>query len=263
MKTLPLSFPVLMGALVSLCSCVKPDKTVSLSQPPTVNDAPKAEFQSLRPQGRPMQLMAGVPFRLQKRPVYYTAPDAPPYTLPDAVTKDEELSAFDHPLEDSILVRTTAYCQDEADHLPYGSLSAVGTPLKYGETRSAAADWSRYPVGTRFRIAGQPGIIYQVDDYGSALVGSSTIDLYRPTMEEMNDWGVRNVDIEVIEWGSYEDSLKLMKDRTKYPHVRRMVDDIQSKKTNQTLNHKDITTTPTTAMAAPTKASAPGLSFSI
>lgn len=124
-------------------------------------------------------------------------------------------------------IRTTAYCHDEADHKSYGQLSAIGTPLRSGAVCSAAADWSRYPVGTKFRIKTQPGVIYEVDDYGSALVGSATIDLYRPTMGEMNEWGVRAVDIEIMKWGSYEDSLRLMRDRTRHPHVRRMFLDIQ------------------------------------
>ena len=128
-------------------------------------------------------------------------------------------------------VRTTAYCHTESDHTAYGANSAVGTPLRYGTVRSAAADWSRYPVGTVFRIAGQPGVVYQVDDYGSALVGTDTIDLYRPSQESMRDWGVRNVDIEVLRWGSKERSLQLMKDRTSYPHVRRMFDDLQRRVT--------------------------------
>lgn len=126
-----------------------------------------------------------------------------------------------------ITVRTTAYCHTESDHLAFGARSALGTPLRYDNVRSAAADWSRYPVGTLFRIAGQPGVVYQVDDYGSALVGTNTIDLYRPSQASMRDWGVRNVDIEVIRWGSYQRSMQLMKDRTQFPHVRQMFDNIQ------------------------------------
>lgn len=142
-------------------------------------------------------------------------------------------------------VRTTAYTHDESDHLVYGNLSAVGTPLRFGNIRSAAADWSRYPQGTLFRIANQPGIVYQVDDYGSALVGTDTIDLYKPSRSAMNDWGVRHVNIEVIKWGSYQASMSLIKDRTRYPHVRKMFDDLQSR-----LYH----TTIPVSKKAPTKA---------
>src|SRR6478672_6997250 len=47
-------------------------------------------------------------------------------------------------------------------------------PPKIG---SAAADWSRWPVGTTFRLL-STGQIYRVDDYGWALAGRNTIDLY-------------------------------------------------------------------------------------
>ncbi|MFZ4593795.1 MAG: hypothetical protein ACOYOF_06035 [Verrucomicrobiaceae bacterium] len=85
--------------------------------------------------------------------------------------------------------------------------------------RSAAADWARFPLGTRFRIKAQPGVIYEVDDYGSALVESNTIDIYCTNQRSMNDWG-HHLDIEMLSWGSYTDSLALMKDRIAFPHVR-------------------------------------------
>lgn len=123
-------------------------------------------------------------------------------------------------------VRTTAYTHSESDHIQYGARTAVGSDLKFGNVRSAAADWSVYPVGTIFQIEGTP-YIYQVDDYGSALVGTNTIDIYQPTRAHMNAWGVRNVNIRVLRWGSRSKSLAIMKDRTKYDHVRRMVQRMQ------------------------------------
>ena len=158
-------------------------------------------------------------------------------------------------------VRTTAYCHSEEDHLRYGRLSAVGRPLRYGMVRSAAADWSRFPLGTRFRIKGQPGVLYEVDDYGSALVGSNTIDIYCPTRGLMNRWGVRNVDIEVVSWGSYSDSLSLMTERSHFPHVRQMVRDIQSRLGYRTPSLSMIT--PTTATTAPSTLLALGTSPSL
>ena len=151
-------------------------------------------------------------------------------------------------------VRTTAYCHEESDHIAYGNFAAIGKPLRFGSICSAAADWSRYPVGTVFRIPSQPGVLYEVDDYGSALVGSNTIDLYRPTLGSMNAWGTRQVDIEIVKWGSFEDSLRRMRPAAlRYPHVRRMVDDIQ-----KNLDHagasSPIQTTPATATKAPATA---------
>lgn len=164
-------------------------------------------------------LAAGVPFRTQEMKRYYFVMESPrPPLMAAQLIPGRRMN-----------VRTTAYCHDESDHIVYGVKNALGTPLKFGAVRSAAADWSRYPVGTRFRITGQPDVVYEVDDYGSALVGTGTIDLYKPTQGQMNDWGVRHVDIEVIQWGSYQRSMDIMRDRTKWPHVRRMVEDIETK----------------------------------
>lgn len=126
-------------------------------------------------------------------------------------------------------VKTTAYTQSESDHIVYGAKSAVGSDLKFGSVRSAAADWSVYPVGTEFKIEGEP-YVYQVDDYGSALVGTETIDLYRPSRSSMNDWGARNVNIQVTKWGSFERSLSIMKPRDgKKPHIHQMIAEIEAK----------------------------------
>lgn len=124
-------------------------------------------------------------------------------------------------------VRTTAYTHTEADHIIHGTRTAVGSDLKFGKVRSAAADWSVYPVGTVFQIEGTP-YVYQVDDYGSALVGTNTIDLYKPDKETMNQWGVRKVNIKVLKWGSFAQSLNIMKPRAdRHQHVRKMVQRIE------------------------------------
>ena len=124
-------------------------------------------------------------------------------------------------------VRTTAYTHTESDHVVFGTQSAQGGNLKYGKVRSAAADWSVYPVGTVFQIEGDSSV-YEVDDYGSALVGTETIDIYKPSKATMNEWGVRNVNINVLQWGSFDKSLAILKPRErKASHVRDMVQKIQ------------------------------------
>ena len=127
------------------------------------------------------------------------------------------------------VVRTTAYTHLEKDSLPYGKKNAAGTNLKYGKVRSAAADWSVYPLGTVFKIEGQP-YLYEVDDYGSALVGTETIDLYKPSFGKMNDWGVRHVPIKVVKWGDYDKSLHLLSGRKFADHCREMYYAIKNKK---------------------------------
>jgi len=119
-------------------------------------------------------------------------------------------------------VRTTAYHHTE----PGGRKTAVGGYLK--PVHSAAADWSWLPAGTRFRIM-ETGEEYTVEDYGSALVGRYTIDLYKSTRAEMNRWGVRYVQIEILQLGSYPVSLAVLIPRQKYAHVRAMVVGLQKK----------------------------------
>jgi 3D (Asp-Asp-Asp) domain-containing protein len=124
------------------------------------------------------------------------------------------------------VVRTTAYTCSECDHLIYGSKNAAGTDLRYSDrVRSAAADWSFYPVGTVFRVKGMP-YLYVVDDYGSALTGTGTIDFYKPSKDVMNKWGRRNVEISVVQWGSFKRSAEILSARTKFPHCRQMLANI-------------------------------------
>lgn len=68
-----------------------------------------------------------------------------------------------------------------------------------------------------------------IDDYGTALVGTNTIDLYKPSRLEMKRWGVRHVDIDVLQWGSNEHSLKVLKPRAKHRMVKRMIVALQKK----------------------------------
>ena len=126
----------------------------------------------------------------------------------------------------SRVVRTTAYTCSESDHLIYGNKNATGTVLRYNNrVRSAAADWSFYPVGTTFRIRGLP-YLYVVDDYGSALLGTGTVDIYKPTKDVMNVWGRRTVELTVVQWGSFTRSAELLRQRTSYNHCRKMLANI-------------------------------------
>ena len=119
------------------------------------------------------------------------------------------------------IVRTTAYSHEEKEIGAPWRKNAIGTFLKYGDVRSAAADWSRYPVGTKFKIKGLP-YTYIVDDYGSALVGTNTIDIYHPNLSSMRRWGTRHAEISVIQWGDWDRTLNILAGRTKYPHTRKM-----------------------------------------
>lgn len=91
---------------------------------------------------------------------------------------------------------------------------------------SAAADWSRWPVGTTFRLL-STGQIYRVDDYGWALSGRNTIDLYMATRREMNNWGARQEPIQILQWGDPQASLRFLTPHQNYKHIRRMVLELQ------------------------------------
>ncbi len=195
----------------------------------------------------PANSTACAPLRLDQPPRRECDPNNPPYVLTQSILLCLAAlcaSAFAEEVKSSTTtpagtpgqviagVRTTAYTHDESDHIEYGAQNAVGTQLKYGQVRSAAADWSIYPVGTVFQIAGDSSL-YVVDDYGSALVGTKTIDLYKPSFNAMNRWGTRNVTIKVVKWGSFAKSLAILKPRAtksaKASHVRKMVASIEAR----------------------------------
>jgi 3D (Asp-Asp-Asp) domain-containing protein len=129
-------------------------------------------------------------------------------------------------------VRTTAYTHTERG----GRRNAVGTYLSGRRVKSAASDWSRFPLGTRFRVAGTSDE-YMIDDYGTALVGTNTIDLYKPSRLEMKRWGVRHIDIDILQWGSSEQSLKVLKPRAKHRIVKRMIVALQKKSSAGSSDH--------------------------
>ena len=180
-----------------------------------------------------------------------------------------DLPAYERPLAktDFQQVRTTAYTHTEADHRQYGNLTALGTELhaapqprvpravpvaeadgggyqpiayvtrsqpfrtnNYSEQiyGSAAADWSRWPAGTIFRIIAT-GQLYRVEDYGWALAGRNTIDLYMATPREMNGWGVRSEMIQIVQWGDPGESLRRLARHTDYRHIKRMVLELEGK----------------------------------
>ena len=127
-------------------------------------------------------------------------------------------------------VRTTAYTRFEKG----GRRNALGKYLSGHHVMSAASDWSRFPVGTRFRICSTREE-FIIDDYGTALVGTNTIDLYKPSKLAMKRWGARYVDIDILQWGSEEESLKVLTPRAKHAQVRKMIAALQKKRPSSEL----------------------------
>jgi 3D (Asp-Asp-Asp) domain-containing protein len=102
---------------------------------------------------------------------------------------------------------------------------AVSRPPQIG---SAAADWSRWPAGTVFRLL-STGQNYRVEDYGWALSGRNTIDLYMANQREMNSWGARQETIEILKWGDPQESLQFLRRHQDYRHIKRMVLELESR----------------------------------
>ena len=102
---------------------------------------------------------------------------------------------------------------------------AVSKPPQIG---SAAADWSRWPAGTVFRVL-STGQNYRVEDYGWALSGRNTIDLYMPNQREMNSWGARQEAIEILKWGDPQESLQFLRRHQYYRHIKRMVLELEGR----------------------------------
>lgn len=130
------------------------------------------------------------------------------------------------------VVRTTSYSHKENEKGAVGRKNCTGGILQYNsKVRSAAADWSVYPIGTKFRVAGLPQI-FIIDDIGSALTNTNTIDIFHPSLSLMNKWGTRKAEITIIEYGDYERSLRLLKVRSRHKHCKRMYTNLQKRISN-------------------------------
>jgi 3D (Asp-Asp-Asp) domain-containing protein len=109
-----------------------------------------------------------------------------------------------------------------------GAKRAVAVNSKPPRIGSAAADWSRWPMGTTFRLL-STGQMYRVEDYGWALSGRNTIDLYMANQRDMNAWGARQEPIQVLHWGDSQESLQFLRGHQDYKHIKRMVLELQGR----------------------------------
>jgi 3D (Asp-Asp-Asp) domain-containing protein len=129
-----------------------------------------------------------------------------------------------------VQIRTTAYTLDEKDHKKYKNKDACGKVLK--AESSIATSWDQFPVDTKLKIGGN---IYTVTDYGKFILKAGkypvpTVDVYQPSKSDMREWGVRYFDdVEIVQMGSYEKSLEILKDRLRYKQCRVMYEKILEK----------------------------------
>jgi hypothetical protein len=109
-----------------------------------------------------------------------------------------------------------------------------------------------------FRIV-ETGEIYQVDDYGWALAGTNTIDLYKPSRQAMNAWGTKHVTIENLQWGDPARSLAVLRPRARYRHIERMVHELKERyaELSRPVPTSSAQTVAVQAVGAPVAASQP------
>ena len=130
-------------------------------------------------------------------------------------------------MEQTPTTRTTVATTTRVTKTSRGAKRAVAVS-RAPRIGSAAADWSRWPMGTTFRLL-STGQIYRVEDYGWALAGRNTIDLYMANRGDMNSWGARQEPIQVLHWGDPQQSLQFLQSHTDYKHIKRMVLELQGR----------------------------------
>jgi 3D (Asp-Asp-Asp) domain-containing protein len=150
------------------------------------------------------------------------------YEVPRAIPVDESRS-YSPPLQRfSMEERRTVTRTAKRPAKPTRNVKRAVAVSKPPQIGSAAADWSRWPAGTVFRLL-STGQNYRVEDYGWALSGRNTIDLYMANQREMNSWGVRAEMIEVLKWGDPEESLQFLRRHQDYRHIKRMVLELEGR----------------------------------
>ncbi len=89
------------------------------------------------------------------------------------------------------------------------AVTARGTRYQSGSISSASADWSRWPVGTIFRVLAT-GDLYEVDDFTENVVGRNEMLLYKPLRPNVANSPRQYVTIEIITWGSPRKSAAIL-----------------------------------------------------
>jgi 3D (Asp-Asp-Asp) domain-containing protein len=150
------------------------------------------------------------------------------YEAPRAIPVDES-GSYSPPLQRfSMEERRTVTRTAKRPAKPTRNVKRAVAVSKSPQIGSAAADWSRWPAGTVFRLL-STGQNYRVEDYGWALSGRNTIDLYMANQREMNTWGARPVTIEVLKWGDPQESLQFLRRHQDYRHIKRMVLELEGR----------------------------------
>jgi 3D (Asp-Asp-Asp) domain-containing protein len=161
-----------------------------------------------RAENTPRAIAVNVNEQSNYQPVAYSGAQLQPFSMEETQT----------------VTRTTTH----VTKTKRGGKKVVVTKSKAPKIGSAAADWSRWPAGTTFRLL-STGQLYRVDDYGWALSGRNTIDLYMANSRDMNSWGAREEPIQILHWGDPQESLRFLEARQNFPHVKRMMLELQGR----------------------------------
>jgi 3D (Asp-Asp-Asp) domain-containing protein len=150
------------------------------------------------------------------------------YQAPRAIPVDES-GSYSPPLQRfSMEERRTVTRTAKRPAKPTRNVKRAVAVSKPPQIGSAAADWSRWPAGTVFRLL-STGQNYRVEDYGWALSGRNTIDLYMANQRAMNTWGARPETIEILKWGDPQESLQFLRGHQDYRHIKRMVLELEGR----------------------------------
>ena len=158
-------------------------------------------------------------------PIHRAENTRSPFAFSDSNQSDYQLAAYSPPLEKFSDPDTKGRLPKSSKGARAKKAVAVSKPPKIG---SAAADWGRWPAGTTFRLL-STGQTYRVDDYGWALSGRNTIDLYMPNQRAMNAWGARQEPIQILHWGDPQESLRLLAPHESHRHIRRMILELEGR----------------------------------
>lgn len=139
-----------------------------------------------------------------------------------------EKFSMDKPKKATRVTTTTVTTTRVSKTTTKGAKRAVAVSKSPPRIGSAAADWSRWPMGTTFRVL-STGQMYRVEDYGWALSGRNTIDLYMANQHDMNAWGARQEPIQILHWGDPQQSLQALRAHQEHKHIKRMVLELEGR----------------------------------
>ena len=178
----------------------------------------------LRPAGPAFRSVANV---RQARTVSTDNDDVDVINISSGDAKLEKFS-LDKPKKATRVTTTTTRVAKATPAITRGGKRAIAVAKSPPRIGSAAADWSRWPMGTTFRLL-STGQMYRVEDYGWALSGRNTIDLYMANQRDMNQWGARQEPIQILHWGDPRESLQFLQSHQDYKHIKRMVLELQGR----------------------------------